>query len=76
MINNFIPYGYEMTHNLTKIEDYSVCNNCWVDPRVMFNKGKWDWCPKHQGTISQHICHKAIKPETVLKKIQYLLKLK
>lgn len=74
MINNFIPYGYEMTQNLTKIEDYSVCNNCWVDKRFMFDKGKWDWCPKHQGTLSQHICHKAIKPEVVFKKIQYLLK--
>lgn len=76
MINNFIPYGYEMTHNLTKIEDYSVCNNCWVDKRFMFDRGKWDWCPRHQNTISQHICHKAIKPEVVFKKIQYLLKFK
>ena len=76
MINNFIPYGYEMTHNTTKIEDHSVCNNCWVDKRFMFDKGNWDWCPRHQGTMSQHICHKSIKPETVLKKIQYLLKFK
>ncbi len=76
MINNFIPYGYEMTQNLTKIEDHSVCNNCWVDKRVLFDKSNWDWCPRHQGTMSQHICHKAIKPEIVLKKIQYLLKFK
>ena len=76
MINNFIPYGYEMTHNLTKIEDHSVCNGCWVDKRFMFDKGNWDWCPKHQDTLSQHICHKSIKPYKVLKKIQYLLKFK
>ncbi len=76
MINNFIPYGYEMTRNLTKIEDHSVCNNCWVDKRYQFDKGNWDWCPRHQDTISQHICHKAIKPKVVLKKIQYLLKFK
>ena len=76
MINNFIPYGYEMTHNLTKIEDHSVCNGCWVDKRFMFDKGNWDWCPKHQDTLSQHICHKSIKPDKVLKKIQYLLKFK
>ena len=69
MINNFIPYGYEMTHN-------SVCNGCWVDKRFMFDKGNWDWCPKHQDTLSQHICHKSIKPDKVLKKIQYLLKFK
>ena len=76
MINNFIPYGYEFTQNLTKIEDYSVCNNCWVDKRFIFDKGNWNWCPKHQGTMSQHICHKAITPEVVYKKIQHLLKFK
>lgn len=72
MINNFIPYGYEFTQGLTKVEDYSVCNNCWVDPRLQFNRGKWDWCPRHQNTNAQHICHKNIKPKKVY---QILLKL-
>ena len=76
MINNFIPFGYEMTHNTKKIEDYSVCNNCWVDPRVTFNKGDWNWCPRHQNTPAQHICHKAIRPEKVFKEIQQILKFK
>lgn len=76
MINNFVPNGFDFTQNNTKIEDHSVCNNCWADKRFMFDKGKWDWCPRHQGTMSQHICHKAIKPETVLKKVLYLLKFK
>ena len=76
MINNFIPYGYEMTHGVTKIEDYSVCNNCWVNPKHIFDKGNWDWCPEHQNTPLQHICHKNIKPETVYKKIKQVLKFK
>ena len=76
MINNFIPYGYEFTHNLTKVEDYSVCNNCWVDPRHQFNKGKWNWCPRHQNTLSEHICHKALKPEIVFEKVMQVLKFK
>tara|TARA_R110001632_G_scaffold110834_1_gene221467 strand:+ start:2007 stop:3095 length:1089 start_codon:yes stop_codon:yes gene_type:complete len=74
MVNNFIPYGYEFTKGLTKVEDYSVCNNCWVDKRVQFNKGKWDWCPRHQGTNSEHICHKNIKPEKVYEVLLKLLK--
>lgn len=73
MINNFIPFGYEMTHNVTKVEDYSVCNNCWVDPRHKFDKGKWEWCPRHQNTPSEHICHKAITPGRVFKEAQKLL---
>lgn len=76
MINNFLPYGYEFTRGLTKVEDYSVCNNCWVDPRVQFDKGNWDWCPRHPNTNSQHICHKNIKPNKVYKVISKLLEFK
>ncbi len=76
MVNNFLPYGYEFTKGLTKVENYSVCNNCWVDERIMFNRGKWDWCPRHQDTLSQHICHKSIKPQKVFKILSNLLKFK
>ena len=76
MINNFIPYGYEFTKGLTKVEDYSVCNNCWVDTKLQFDKGNWDWCPRNQNTISQHICHKNIQPSKVLKTLLQLLKFK
>ena len=35
MINNFIPYGYEFTNYLTKVENHSVCNNCMgQNPRL------------------------------------------
>ena len=65
MINNFIPYGYEFTHNLTKIENHSVCNNCWVSKELAFNSGDWDWCGKHQNTELQHICQKSITVDQV-----------
>lgn len=74
MINNFNPYGLDFTQNITQIQDHSVCNGCWADTRVQFDKGNWDWCPRHQGTYSQHICHKAIRPNVVFKKIEYILK--
>lgn len=76
MVNNFIPYGYEMTHNTIKVEDYSVCNNCWVNPKHIFDAGDWNWCPENKDTPLQHICHKAIKPEIVFKKVQQILKFK
>ena len=60
MINNFIPHGFEFTHNLTKIENNSVCNNCWVNPKYTFDPGNWDWCPENEGTSLQHICQKSI----------------
>jgi autotransporter strand-loop-strand O-heptosyltransferase len=74
MINNFNPYGFDFTQNITQIQNHSVCNGCWADTRFQFDKGNWDWCPQHQGTLSEHICHKAISPEQVYKKIEYILR--
>ncbi len=65
MINNFIPYGYEFTNQLTKVEDYSVCNNCWVNKNYQFDRGNWNWCPVNEGTQLQHICQKSITPQKV-----------
>ena len=74
MINNFNPYGYDFTQNMIQIQNHSVCNGCWADTRFTFDRGNWDWCPRHQGTPAQHICHSAIRPEQVLEKIKYALK--
>ena len=73
MINNFIPYGYEFTNHLTKIENNSVCNNCWVSKTHVFDSGDWDWCPEHQNTKLQHICQKSISTEQVYNKVLNLL---
>ena len=70
MINNFIPHGFEFTHNLTKIENHSVCNNCWVSPSYVFDPGNWDWCPENEGTELQHICQKSISVEQVINQIK------
>jgi autotransporter strand-loop-strand O-heptosyltransferase len=74
MINNFNPYGFDFTQNLTQIQNHSVCNGCWADSRFQFNRGKWDWCPRHQGTLSEFICHKSITPDKVLEKVKYIIK--
>ena len=74
MINNFIPHGFEFTHNLTKIENNSVCNNCWVSPKHVFDPGNWDWCPENEGTPNQHICQKSITTDVVYNKVLEILK--
>ena len=73
MINNFIPHGFEFTHNLTKIENHSVCNNCWVSPSYVFDPGNWDWCPENEGTKNQHICQKSITTDVVYNKVLEVL---
>ncbi len=73
MVNNFVPYGYDVPNNLTKIENHSVCNNCWVNKDYVFDTGDWDWCPEYKGTNNQHICQKSITPEVVIDKALNLL---
>jgi len=73
MINNFIPYGYEFTNNLTKIENHKVCNGCWVNKDYVFDAGDWDWCPVFQGTEKQHICQKSITVDQVYNKVLNIL---
>ena len=73
MINNFIPLGFEFTKKLTKIENTSVCNNCWVKKDYIFDAGDWDWCPENKGTKDQHICHKSITVDQVYSKVLNLL---
>lgn len=74
MINNFNPYGLDFTQNMIQLQNHSVCNGCWADTKFQFDRGKWDWCPRHQGTLSQFICHKSITPDEVLNKVKYVLK--
>jgi len=73
MVNNFIPYGYEFTNKLTKVEDYSVCNNCWVNKNFQFDRGDWDWCPVNKDTPLHFTCHKSIKPQRVFNILLKLL---
>jgi len=65
MVNNFIPFGYEFTNKLTKIENNTVCNNCWVNKDFTFDPGNWNWCPENEETKNQHICQKSITVDQV-----------
>lgn len=70
MISNFTERDHEFQTNCIRITDTSVCHGCWNDPTFTFDKGDWNWCPRHKGTNRQFECHKAIKPETVIQKIK------
>jgi len=76
MINNFVPLGYDVPNNITKIENHDVCNNCWVSKEYTFDPGDWDWCPVNKGTKDQHICQKSIKAKQVFKEALKILESK
>ena len=56
-----------------RVINESVCNSCWNDPELPFDKGDWMWCPRHKGTSRAFECSKEITFETVKKQIDRLL---
>jgi autotransporter strand-loop-strand O-heptosyltransferase len=70
MISNFTEEDHEFTTNCTRIVNKSVCNSCWNNTNVKFDKGDWNWCPEHK--IHQDILS-SITSQMVIDKIQDLL---
>ena len=66
MIGNFSDLNHEFTTNITRIYNHNVCNSCWSNPNFKFDKGDWNWCPIHKGTLRQHECQKSITTENVI----------
>jgi autotransporter strand-loop-strand O-heptosyltransferase len=64
MIANFTETNHEF--ECIRVENRSVCNGCWNNPKFKFDKGNWNWCPEHEDTPRQFECHKSISVEDVL----------
>ena len=52
-----------------RIINESVCNGCWNDPSLKFDKADWMWCPRSKSFE----CSSKITPEMVIEKINTLL---
>lgn len=73
MISNFTELDHEFQTNCIRITDTSVCHGCWNNPKYTFDKGDWNWCPKHKNTPRQFECHKVIKSNVIIDKIKSLI---
>lgn len=67
MISNFTTSDHEF--ECIRIENRNVCNGCWNDPMFLFDKGNWDWCPRHEDTPRHFECHKKISVQDVIDKL-------
>jgi autotransporter strand-loop-strand O-heptosyltransferase len=74
MISNFTEEGHEFRSNCTRITNTKVCNGCWNNPDLKFDKGDWFWCPLMKGTEREFECHKSITSDMVINKIKHLIK--
>jgi autotransporter strand-loop-strand O-heptosyltransferase len=70
MIANFTTSDHEF--ECVRVENRSVCNGCWNNPKFKFNKGDWNWCPEHEGTPRQFECHKSISVDDVINSLVIL----
>jgi autotransporter strand-loop-strand O-heptosyltransferase len=75
LISNFTNKEHEFNINTVRIYDESICNSCWHDPKFKFNKGDWNWCPRHEDTPRHFECHKLITSDKVIKAIEQYEKL-
>ena len=64
MISNFTTSDHEF--ECIRVENRSVCNGCWNNPKFKFDKGNWNWCPEHEDTPRQFECHRSISVQDVI----------
>ncbi|HAI43542.1 MAG TPA: autotransporter strand-loop-strand O-heptosyltransferase, partial [Maribacter sp.] len=53
-----------------RVINTNVCHGCWNSMDHKFDKGNWNWCPKHEGTDRHFECSKAITFEMVKEAIE------
>lgn len=67
MISGFSEPFCEFKENNIRIINKNVCNGCFN--KYTFDRGDWNWCPRHKNTYRQFECTKNITPKMVIDKI-------
>lgn len=67
MIANFTEKWNEF--DCIRVVNENVCHGCWNSHLYKFDRGDWNWCPKHQGTDRQFECMTSISAEMVISKL-------
>jgi autotransporter strand-loop-strand O-heptosyltransferase len=65
LISGITQYDHEMK-DCARVINEEVCNSCWKDKDLTFDRGNWMWCPRSKNFI----CTTSITPEMVIKKIE------
>lgn len=71
MISNFTDSNHEF--ECYRPVNTNVCHGCWNNPKYVFDKGDWDWCPVYKGTNRQFECQKSITPKMIIKEIKKII---
>lgn len=61
----------EFSTNIERLFNNKLCNGCLNNDNITFDRGEWDWCPKHRN----YECSTSITPEMVIERIDKILKI-
>ncbi|MGI9317734.1 MAG: autotransporter strand-loop-strand O-heptosyltransferase [bacterium] len=73
LIAGFSESYTEFESDCYRVFDPNACHGCWNDTQYSFDRGDWNWCPRHKGTERQFECSTSITPERVKAAIQELV---
>lgn len=71
LISGFSEPYQEMSNDVYRIINDQVCTGCFA--RHLFDKGDWNWCPDHKGTLRQFECTKEITFDMVKQSLDKIL---
>lgn len=72
LISGFSSPWCEPSLGIERIFNSEVCNSCFNDNSIEFDKGDWNWCPRKKGFE----CSKKISSEKVIEAINRIIKSK
>ena len=69
LISGFSKPFAEFQQKCQRVINTTVCNGCWNDTGHIFDKGNWNWCPRHENTHRQFECTRSISSIKVIEAI-------
>lgn len=73
LISGYSARWGEYSNKIKRVINEDVCNGCFNDPNEPFDRGDWNWCPRHRDTPRQFECTKKISPDMVKEAIDEII---
>jgi autotransporter strand-loop-strand O-heptosyltransferase len=73
LISGFSAPFAEFQKDCYRVHNSSVCNSCWNDTSIKFDKGDFNWCPRLKDTKDQFVCSKSISVISVIDALEKAL---
>lgn len=69
LISGFTKPWFEPSMGIERVFNPHVCNSCFNDENIEFDKGDWLWCPRKK----DFECSRKINPEMVVKAVDKII---